>query len=55
MEGYQMYIECILVEHKLCNSCGYCKLADQFEPSDAEIEAEIERQMAEAEAMANNL
>lgn len=39
-----------------CDSC-YCKFIDEHghEPTDAEIEADIERQMAEAEAMADNL
>lgn len=39
-----------------CDSC-YCKFVDEYghEPTDAEIEEEIDRQMAEAEAMADNL
>ena len=51
MEGYR----CIYTEHRACDSCGYCKKVEPYEPSDAEIEAEIERQLAEAEAMADNL
>ena len=39
-----------------CDSC-YCKFIDEHghEPTDEEIEADIERQMAEAEAMVDNL
>ena len=39
-----------------CDSC-YCKFIDEHgqEPTDAEIEEEIDRQMAEAEAMADSL
>lgn len=51
MEGNR----CIYTEHRICDSCGYCKKVEPYEPSDAEIEAEIERQIAEAEAMADNL
>ncbi len=41
---------------KRCNNC-YCRFIDEHgqEPTDDEIEAEMERQMAEAEAMADNL
>lgn len=62
MEGYQMHMECIIFENRTCGSCGYCKEIEsqeaylgEYEPTDAEIEAEIERKMAEAEAMADNL
>ena len=55
-------MECIIFENRTCGSCGYCKeiesqeaYLEDYEPSDAEIEAEIERKMAEAEAMADNL
>ncbi len=61
MEGYQMHIECILVEHRVCNSCGYCKQVEEYyaledyEPSDDEIEAWIEEQMLAEELEADNL
>lgn len=47
-----------LDEHicRRCDSC-YCKFIDEHghEPTDTEIEEEIDRQIAEAEAMADNL
>ena len=62
MEAYQMHMECTIIEDRTCVSCGYCKeiesqeaYLEDYEPSDAEIEAEIERQIAEAEAMVDNL
>lgn len=65
MEGYQMHMECRLIEDRICDSCGYCKEMEAFEayyeqsqdyePTDADIEAEIERQMAEEEARYDNL
>ena len=46
-------------EDHICHKCGscYCKFIEEHgqEPTDDEIEAEMERQMAEAEAMADNL
>ena len=62
MEGYQMHIECIYIEHRVCNSCNYCRQVeasnaslDDYEPSDAEIEAWIEKQMLDEELKSDNL
>ena len=51
---------CLLIgdENVYCNheNCDYCReILEHHEPSDDEIEAEMERKMAEAEAMADNL
>ena len=55
MEGYQMSIECVFVEHRVCDSCGYCKQAEDYEPSDADIEQYIEKQMLAEELEADNI
>ena len=55
MEGYQMHIECILVEHRVCDSCGYCKQVEEYEPSDEDIEAWIEEQMLAEELKADSI
>ncbi len=47
------------IDEHICRRCdsGYCKFIDEHgqEPTDAEIEAEIEHQMAEAETMIDNM
>ena len=47
------------IDHHICQKCDscYCKFIDEHghEPTDAEIEAEMEHQMAEAEARADEL
>ena len=52
---------CLLdgMEEHICRRCDacYCKFIDEHgqEPTDEEIEAEIERQIAEAEARSDSL
>lgn len=56
---YNDYCCLVGIDHHICRRCDscYCKFIDEHgqEPTDEEIEAEIERQIAEAEAMADNL